>query len=147
MSPSGTWPRSTAGHVPPVRPDRHRRHLIAGGGAGGAPGQGPCLRVTAQHPGLRDLLLRRSRRRPRALRPYWRTTRKLCTMELLSERKVRQFAPFRDSQTMSLIDNVRAAGRGGGPFNLGKLLISCTNTITGKATFGQVCDGELQEQL
>ncbi|KAI4968725.1 hypothetical protein ZWY2020_046055 [Hordeum vulgare] len=38
--------------------------------------------------------------------PYWRTTRKLCTMELLSERKVRQFAPFRDSQTMSLIDNV-----------------------------------------
>ncbi|XP_044969127.1 cytochrome P450 99A2-like [Hordeum vulgare subsp. vulgare] len=79
--------------------------------------------------------------------PYWRTTRKLCTMELLSERKVRQFAPFRDSQTMSLIDNVRAAGRGGGPFNLGKLLISCTNTITGKATFGQVCDGELQEQF
>ncbi|KAI4968733.1 hypothetical protein ZWY2020_046063 [Hordeum vulgare] len=79
--------------------------------------------------------------------PYWRTTRKLCTVELLSERKVRQFAPFRDSETMSLVENVRAASRGDVPFNLSRLVISCTNTITAKATFGQVCDGELQDQF
>ncbi|KAE8771735.1 Cytochrome P450 99A2 [Hordeum vulgare] len=79
--------------------------------------------------------------------PYWRTARKLCTVELLSERKVRQFAPFRDSETMSLVENVRAAGRGGVPLNLSRLLISCANTITAKATFGQVCDGELQDRF
>ncbi|XP_044969120.1 cytochrome P450 99A2-like [Hordeum vulgare subsp. vulgare] len=79
--------------------------------------------------------------------PYWRMTRKLCTVELLSERKVRQFAPFRDSETMSLVENIRAAGQGGASLNLGKLLISCTNTITAKATFGQVCDEELQDRF
>jgi cytochrome P450 len=80
---------------------------------------------------------------------YWRTLRKICTVELLSPRKVKQFAPIRDSETLSLVRNVRdAAGRGSRqPFNIGRLLVSCANSISAKATFGAECGAELQEQF
>ncbi|KAK1685407.1 hypothetical protein QYE76_046255 [Lolium multiflorum] len=78
---------------------------------------------------------------------YWRTLRKLCTVELLSERKVRQFASVRDSETMSLVRQVRAAGRGGELVNLGRMLVSCASAITAETTFGEGCGVELREQF
>jgi 9beta-pimara-7,15-diene oxidase len=53
---------------------------------------------------------------------YWRALRKLCMLELLSARKVRQLAPIRDNETMSLVREIRHR--------------SCANYITGLATFG-----------
>ena len=72
---------------------------------------------------------------------YWRALRKLCTLELLSTRKVRQLAPIRDSETMSLVREIRrrscgARGEPAAAVNLGSLLVSCANYITGLATFG-----------
>ncbi|KAF7013144.1 hypothetical protein CFC21_027262 [Triticum aestivum] len=78
---------------------------------------------------------------------YWRTLQKICTVELLSERKVRQFSPVRDNETMSLVRNVRDAMQPDKPLNLAKLLISCSNSITGKTSFGEMCSSELQEQF
>lgn len=78
---------------------------------------------------------------------YWRTLRKLCTVELLSAKMVRQFAPIRDNETLSLIRNIQAAGQGGEPVNLARLLLSCSNSITAKAAFGKVCSSELREQF
>jgi len=78
---------------------------------------------------------------------YWRTLRKLCTVELLSAKMVRQFAPIRDNKTLSLIRNIQAAGRGGEPVQLARHLLSCTNSITAKAAFGQVCGSELRDQF
>jgi len=78
---------------------------------------------------------------------YWRMLRKLCTVELLSAKMVRQFAPIRDDETLSLIRSIQAAGRGGEPVNLGRLLVSCSNSITAKAVFGQVCSSELRDQF
>ncbi|CAL5066373.1 unnamed protein product [Urochloa decumbens] len=78
--------------------------------------------------------------------PYWRTLRKLCTVELLSAKVVRQIAPIRDNETLSLIRKIQVAGQGGKPVNLARLLLSCSNTITAKAAFGHVSE-ELREQF
>jgi len=78
---------------------------------------------------------------------YWRMLRKLCTVELLSAKMVRQFAPIRDGETLCLIRNIQAAGRGGEPVNLGRQLLSCSNSITAQAAFGQVCSSELRDQF
>ncbi|KAM0923677.1 hypothetical protein ACQ4PT_005360 [Festuca glaucescens] len=78
---------------------------------------------------------------------YWRTLRKICTVELLSARKVRQFAAIRDDETLALVRAVQHAGGDGKPVDLGRLLMSCTNTITAKATFGEACDADLQGQF
>uniref|UniRef100_A0A0D3FSN9 Cytochrome P450 99A2 n=1 Tax=Oryza barthii TaxID=65489 RepID=A0A0D3FSN9_9ORYZ len=84
---------------------------------------------------------------------YWRMLRKLCTVELLSTKVVRQLAPVRNDETLTLVRNIEAAssGHGGGggkkPVTLARLLTTCTNTITAKAAFGQACGVELQEQF
>ncbi len=78
---------------------------------------------------------------------YWRMLRKLCTVELLSTKMVRQLAPIRDGETLALVRNIEAAAGGKKPFTLATLLISCTNTFTAKAAFGQACGVELQEQF
>ncbi|CAO2168645.1 unnamed protein product [Urochloa humidicola] len=79
--------------------------------------------------------------------PYWRTVRKLCTVELLNPKIVRQLAPIRDIETLSLITKIQAAGQSGKPVNLAKLLLSCSTTIVAKAAFGRACSNKLREQF
>ncbi|XBI15805.1 hypothetical protein VPH35_058160 [Triticum aestivum] len=69
---------------------------------------------------------------------YWLTMRKLCTTELLSARKVRQFAPVRGGEILRLVETIRSACRGGEPVNLGSLVMSSTNTVTAKVAFGEL---------
>ncbi|CAN6287613.1 unnamed protein product [Urochloa humidicola] len=84
---------------------------------------------------------------------YWRALRKLATLELLSPRKVRQLAPVRDAETLSLVGDLRAAaaaagGGGGEPvINLGGMLISCANSIIAVATFGDCFGAESKEEF
>jgi cytochrome P450 len=78
---------------------------------------------------------------------YWRKLRKLCMTVLLGAHKVRQLAPLRDRETLSLIRKIGAAGQGCEPVDLEKLLVPCSIAITWKATLGQLCGGELQEQF
>jgi cytochrome P450 len=75
---------------------------------------------------------------------YWRSLRKMCTVELLNASKVRQFAAIRDSETMSLVREIRRTAAAGEPVNLGSLLLSCSNSITGRAAFGNSCSRELK---
>ncbi|XBI98546.1 hypothetical protein VPH35_018772 [Triticum aestivum] len=66
--PPGPGQEARAGDGPPAGPGRRRGGLLTGGGAGGAPGQGPRIRVAAEHPHVGDQSLRKPRRRLRAVR-------------------------------------------------------------------------------
>jgi len=74
---------------------------------------------------------------------YWRMLRKLCTMELLSAKMVKQFAPVRNNETLSLVRKIHEASQRNEPADLGNLLTLCANTITANAAFGQACSSEL----
>ncbi|XP_040379471.1 cytochrome P450 99A2-like [Oryza brachyantha] len=76
---------------------------------------------------------------------YWRMLRKLCTVELLSAKMVRQLAPVRNRETLTLVRNVQAAG--GRPIVISDLLMSCATTITTQAAFGQACSEDLKDQF
>ncbi|CAL4926063.1 unnamed protein product [Urochloa decumbens] len=81
---------------------------------------------------------------------YWRALRKLATLELLSPHKVKQLAPVRDAETLSLIGDLRAAAAAAGagePVNLGGTVISCANSIIAMATFGDRFDAESKEEF
>ncbi|XP_042029814.1 cytochrome P450 71AU50-like [Salvia splendens] len=41
--------------------------------------------------------------------PYWRNMRKLCTVQLLSGLKIRQFEPMRKAEVGSMVDSLREA--------------------------------------
>jgi hypothetical protein len=58
---------------------------------------------------------------------FWRALRKLCMLKLLSTSKVRQLAPIRDNEIMSLVTEIRAtaaAAGGKADVNIGKMLVS-----------------------
>ncbi|TVU42411.1 hypothetical protein EJB05_08815, partial [Eragrostis curvula] len=79
--------------------------------------------------------------------PYWRALRKLCTVELLSAKMVRQLAPVRNNETLSLVRKIQAASQCNQPITMVKLFRSCSNAITANAAFGQACSSELQDQF
>ncbi|CAI0439178.1 unnamed protein product [Linum tenue] len=73
-----------------------------------------------------------------AFAPYgdhWRQMRKLCTLELLSARRVESFRRIREEEVSNLVASLTAAA--GKPVDLGRMLSTVTSTITSRAAFGK----------
>ncbi|CAL9018108.1 unnamed protein product [Prunus brigantina] len=66
---------------------------------------------------------------------YWRQLRKICTLELLSSKRVQGFRPIREEEAMNLIEWI--ALREGSPINLTEEIYSSTYTVTSRAAFGK----------
>ncbi|CAI0394757.1 unnamed protein product [Linum tenue] len=66
--------------------------------------------------------------------------RKICTVELLSERRVRSLRPSREEEVAKLVRFIRETTEeeGGGMVNLSKLVISAGNAMTSRAAFGRI---------
>ncbi|KAK9230451.1 hypothetical protein WN944_023421 [Citrus x changshan-huyou] len=69
---------------------------------------------------------------------YWRQMRKLCALELLSNKRVKSFAHIRKDETLNLIESIRSASATSNsqPINLSKMMVSFTSTVTFRAAFG-----------
>ncbi|XP_061338862.1 cytochrome P450 71D11-like [Gastrolobium bilobum] len=66
---------------------------------------------------------------------YWRQLRKICTMELLSIKRVQSHWPIREEEITNLIK--RIGSEEGSVINLTQAVISLLYTITSRAAFGK----------
>ncbi|KAK7358708.1 hypothetical protein VNO77_00646 [Canavalia gladiata] len=68
---------------------------------------------------------------------YWRQLRKICTVELLTQKRVNSFKPIREEELMNLIKMIDS--HNGLPFNLTKAVLLSTYNIISRAAFGTKC--------
>ncbi|KAJ1441266.1 Cytochrome P450 [Sesbania bispinosa] len=69
---------------------------------------------------------------------YWRQLRKICTLELLSLKRVNSYKPIREEEFSNLVKWIIASERGS-PINLTQAVLSSIYTIVSRAAFGKKC--------
>ncbi|CAJ1932853.1 unnamed protein product [Sphenostylis stenocarpa] len=74
---------------------------------------------------------------------YWRHLRKICTMELLTQNRVKSFQPIREEEFTSLVKIIDS--HKGSPFNLSEAILSLIFDIISRSAFGM--KSKSQEQF
>nr|BBJ56553.1 cytochrome P450 [Perilla frutescens] len=70
---------------------------------------------------------------------YWREMRKISTLEVLSAKRVRSFAPIRKDEVSRLVEYLNAAAARGSAVNLTEKVGTMVSSITCRSAFGTVC--------
>ncbi|CAN1746442.1 Premnaspirodiene oxygenase [Linum perenne] len=77
---------------------------------------------------------------------YWRQLKKICTVELLSSKRVQSFRHVREEEVSRYVDRILSSTSAGGGVDLTKETRRYTSTVIARSAFGEKC-GEADEYM
>ncbi|XP_057948816.1 cytochrome P450 71B10-like [Malania oleifera] len=72
---------------------------------------------------------------------YWREVRKLCVLELFSNKRVQSFRPVREEEVALLVDSISESAAAGSAVDLGEKSLTLLANITCRVAFGKSFTG------
>ncbi|XP_040988897.1 cytochrome P450 71A1-like [Juglans microcarpa x Juglans regia] len=73
---------------------------------------------------------------------YWRQAKKICVLEILSQRRVQAFQFVREEEVAEIVKKIRSSCMNGAAIDLGEMLVTISNDITCRSSLGQKYEGE-----
>ncbi|XP_045820131.1 cytochrome P450 71D11-like [Trifolium pratense] len=73
---------------------------------------------------------------------YWRQLRKICTIELLTQKRVNSFQPIREEELTNLIKRIDS--QQGSSINITQAILESIMNVTTRSAFGNKCKGTEQ---
>lgn len=73
---------------------------------------------------------------------YWRGARKLCALQLLSQRRVQAFHFVREEEVAKMVEKIRLLSINGAAINISDHFMSLSHNVLSKSAFGCLYDGE-----
>ncbi|KAL2243912.1 UNVERIFIED_CONTAM: cytochrome [Sesamum indicum] len=68
---------------------------------------------------------------------YWRQARRICVLQLLSNKRVQSFRRVREEETSAMIDRIRQLGSSSSVVNLSDVLVTTTNDVFCRVALGR----------
>ncbi|KAL4362574.1 hypothetical protein GQ457_04G015420 [Hibiscus cannabinus] len=73
---------------------------------------------------------------------YWRQAKKICVVELLTQRRVKMFQLVREQEVSRMIENVRQCCQNGSEIAAGEMFETIANNIISRSVLGRVYERE-----
>ncbi|KAG2676000.1 hypothetical protein I3843_12G031800 [Carya illinoinensis] len=73
---------------------------------------------------------------------YWRQAKKICVLEILSQKRVQAFQFVREEEVAEMVEKIRSSCMNGAAIEIGEMLVTISNDITSRSSLGQKYGGE-----